>query len=112
MTNEKVANDANLVFCNKADCEEILQLSCAKKNVLICPKCKNKMCPKCREDAHGKKSCQEVQDRSLRDWMNSKGAPKLANCPNCSALCEKIGGCPHMSCEVCQFKFRVARKWY
>ena len=45
--NLKVAQNQNLRFCSKADCETILELSSAVKNKLVCPKCRTITCSKC-----------------------------------------------------------------
>lgn len=106
--NRKVASDPDLFFCIKPNCENVLNVKKASKNfVLECSECKTQICVKCKKESHDGLKCGEEKDgdSSLDQYINEQNGIKLNNCPKCSAIIEKSGGCPHMKCPICYFEW-------
>ena len=38
-------------------------------------------------------------------WLQDKAGCEVGSCPNCFSVIEKNGGCPDMTCHVCQYRF-------
>ena len=60
------------------------------------------MCVECKSAYH-KGDCEKALD--LKTWTKSKNAAQIGTCPRCSALFERISGCPAMICYVCKYRW-------
>ena len=64
-----------------------------------------KICRKCRHSHHSGK-CGSINDSNpLSQWVGSKSSSIVSNCPRCSTLTEKNGGCSQMKCKMCDYKY-------
>ena len=96
-----VAKDReNLMFCVKADCQNVLDIRKALGRKLTCQICLQKACKLCRQEYHGETSkC--LIEADVEEWQNNLTGVKTGNCPKCHAMIEKEDGCSHMTCPVC-----------
>lgn len=64
------------------------------------------MCLTCNRPLHRSKNCnkakQELEDKQSEATIKKLGAKP---CPKCTAIIERNGGCPHMTCKVCGHHF-------
>ena len=62
------------------------------------------MCKLCKQSYHGEnKRCSKVNDLKL--WARGNSRHRIRNCPSCKVLIEKEYGCPHMTCNSCNYEF-------
>lgn len=99
---QQVQVDPNLFYCTTPNCEEVLHVNEAVKNLVTCNSCKKKTCSKCKMPNHGKTSCEKNPENQLKKWA---GSVKIHSCPNCNTKIEKNEGCPHMNCLVCNYSW-------
>lgn len=71
------------------------------KNEYTCDSCYSVYCSKCEKTKLEGHSCNQEEIESL----NYKS--QLTLCPNCKAPAEKISGCDHLTCSICQTKFHI-----
>ena len=88
-------------WCPNPKCSIVINTT-TKKKTSKCPKCATMICNKCNREAHPKSSCDGAFKKEIKDWENAKDMQK---CKKCSGLVEKIAGCNHMTCSVCQFEW-------
>jgi hypothetical protein len=93
--------DPAVRWCSVADCEGLMRGSDANPR-LTCPICRHQMCFKCGSDWHPKKSCEQVIDSTYEEWVKGR---EVQLCPQCKRRIEKVEGCNHMTCSVCQFQW-------
>ncbi|OMJ70347.1 hypothetical protein SteCoe_31701 [Stentor coeruleus] len=96
---EKKSLEASIYFrwCPQPSCKghSVYETS----NKLICNTCSYEFCFLCSEKWH-KNKC-----RNESDFFKWKNAKQVKLCPNCKVKIQKNGGCPHMSCGKCSYRF-------
>lgn len=97
----RLLRDPNIIFCTQPDCEGYMKGS-DDMPLVICPLCKFEMCFKCRQPWHGVKSCEEMLDEGYQEWAKGK---EVQLCPRCKRRIEKIEGCNHMTCRMCNYEW-------
>jgi ariadne-1 len=76
----------------------------------ICVSCGIEFCVNGCPKPHKGRTCQEMkkifdqEEKKANDDKNG-GDLKFTNCPECKAPIEKISGCNHMKCTICQTDF-------
>ena len=79
-----------------------------------CAKCKIEVCSSCREQWHDGIKCTKEDGTELKwDAIGNPIQSKVSRCPGCKAPFEKISGCPHMNCMVCNYEWcwNCGSKW-
>jgi hypothetical protein len=78
-------------------------------SILPCLTCRKTSCKICgalafinHKDPH---ICDEMEDALDAMYKNAKGGGQVGRCPRCRAVFEKDGGCPVMTCTVCQYTY-------
>ncbi|KAJ7168243.1 hypothetical protein C8R43DRAFT_917120 [Mycena crocata] len=92
-------------YCRTADCTQVYRSSTAG-TAMTCPSCFLSICSSCDEEAHVGMSCADSrlqndpgeQERRNEEWAVANGVKR---CPTCSVWIEKIEGCNHMHCKLC-----------
>jgi len=87
--------------CHGPDCKQVYRVMPIDSNPVQCPDCFTRICAHCHSDAHDGLTCKEfTQGEELyREWASSHN---VKQCPKCNMGIEKIAGCNHMVCSVCQ----------
>lgn len=97
---DKKSLEASIYFrwCPQASCKghSVYETS----NKLICNTCSYEFCFLCSEKWH-KNKCRSGSS----DFFQWKDAKQVKLCPNCKVRIQKNGGCPHMTCAKCSYRF-------
>ncbi|OJA17608.1 hypothetical protein AZE42_01207 [Rhizopogon vesiculosus] len=102
-------NPLEFKYCKTPDCNQIYRSAAANSaTVGQCPSCFSNICTSCHEDVHDGMSCDDYkrtgrlaeEERQTEAWIAAQGG-RVKKCPSCRALIEKIDGCNHMTCSVC-----------
>lgn len=100
--------------CTQPDCTGIMYGSALKRH-LQCPACQHEQCFKCKEDWH-KGTCRAAR-RKREARLKAKGllsgggmalyrwTHNIKKCPKCKVPVQRIEGCNHMTCAVCEHQF-------
>ncbi|KAG0704179.1 hypothetical protein DFH29DRAFT_981610 [Suillus ampliporus] len=97
-------------YCKTPDCNQIYRSTGPNTTIVgQCPSCFSNICTSCHEDVHDGMSCAEYkrtgrlaeEERQTEAWIAAQGG-RVKKCPSCQALIEKIDGCNHMTCKLCQ----------
>lgn len=76
--------------------------------VIKCTACHFRWCFRCHGPQHRGLGCDKnrVSDDLLQKWAQPKyGVPRAQQCPVCKIYVERISGCPHMGCQMCESEF-------
>jgi len=83
----------NLRWCLRPGCGKYIVGNSNSKKV-VC-ECGAEICFLCRNEYHPKRTCEDMLDKSYKDYLKLKGVQR---CPKCKSGVEKMDGCNHMSC--------------
>lgn len=99
-------------WCPRLDCSGCAQVIEGKW--LECKDCKFEFCKKCRNASHKGISCSTAKrraksrgesvyksERSTKKWASKN----TKQCPRCSEVIQKNGGCHHVVCTMCGLQF-------
>jgi hypothetical protein len=96
-------------YCKTPDCNQIYRSTDPDTTVIgQCPSCFSSICTSCHDDAHDGMNCAEskrqagrvTEERETEAWLAAHGG-RVKKCPTCQALIEKVDGCNHMTCTLC-----------
>lgn len=98
-------------YCKTPDCNQIYRSTDPNNTVAgQCPSCFSSICTSCHGDVHDGVSCAEnkqqaagrvaEEERETEAWLAAHGG-LVKKCPTCQALIEKVDGCNHMTCTLC-----------
>ncbi|KAG1903648.1 uncharacterized protein F5891DRAFT_1185273 [Suillus fuscotomentosus] len=96
-------------YCKTPDCNQIYRSTDPSTAVAgQCPSCFSNICTSCHDDAHDGMDCVEnkrqagrvAEERETEAWLAAHGG-RVKKCPTCQALIEKVDGCNHMTCTLC-----------
>ena len=99
---------AEFAHCPGKKCSKLYRKSDTNNSQQLCNECLASFCACCGVDFHFGMSCEEYQERIIRDerdmalWMEANGAKR---CPSCTAVVQKIEGCNNMECPGCKTYF-------
>ncbi|EPQ53441.1 hypothetical protein GLOTRDRAFT_45355, partial [Gloeophyllum trabeum ATCC 11539] len=88
-------------WCPGPDCEEVYR-SGPPDTVLQCPRCLRRICAHCHVEHHEGMSCAEHKAGLEPEFALWRAGHDVKNCPKCKTAIEKVDGCNHMMCSVCQ----------
>lgn len=92
-------NCTDKLYCHVKTCSTHIPMDRRSHRVGTCPRCGFKTCKKCKASSHFG-VCSPAR---LKDLEGDKQLLALAEkrnwkqCPNCSAMVERVEGCPHMT---------------
>ncbi|KAG2347151.1 hypothetical protein BDR05DRAFT_958623 [Suillus weaverae] len=97
-------------YCKTPDCNQIYRSTDPNTTAVgQCPSCFSNICTSCHDDVHDGMSCAEnkqqagrvaEEERETEAWLAAHGG-RVKKCPTCQALIEKVDGCNHMTCTMC-----------
>ncbi|KAG2108426.1 uncharacterized protein F5147DRAFT_773630 [Suillus discolor] len=96
-------------YCKTPDCNQIYRSTDPSTAVAgQCPSCFSNICTSCHDDGHDGMDCAEnkrqagrvAEERETEAWLAAHGG-RVKKCPTCQALIEKVDGCNHMTCTLC-----------
>ena len=88
-----------LIPCVYPDCEEWIPYREGREPFVRCA-LGHEFCAICKQPPHGKKKCKNKEMERI-----TKKNSKIKPCPRCSNLIEKVDGCNHITCNLCQYEF-------
>ncbi|TFK47596.1 hypothetical protein OE88DRAFT_777872 [Heliocybe sulcata] len=88
-------------WCPGPDCEEIYRIGPAD-TVLTCPRCLRRVCVHCHIEHHEGMTCAEFKEGLEPEFARWRAGKNVKHCPKCRTAIEKVDGCNHMTCVVCQ----------
>ncbi|KAJ3104040.1 hypothetical protein HDU97_009587 [Phlyctochytrium planicorne] len=98
------SNGNKFQFCPTPDCPQIYAVDTGTTE---CDTCNASICANCRTISHEGLSCEEFQkvkddpnELAFLSWKKTNANVK--DCPKCSTVLEKNGGCNHMTCSKCR----------
>ena len=95
-----VAHANKLHYCPTPDCPQIYR-STPQGIFMQCPECLSQICTHCHSEAHEDLTCADVHDGDGLFWEWASGND-IKRCPKCKMAIEKMEGCNHMTCRMCQ----------
>ena len=97
----KILNsNPNLRWCMKPGCGKYAFGQEGSKFV-VC-ECGTKICFACRNEHHPKQTCDNMLDATYKDYLKRQDVQR---CPKCKFGVEKMDGCNHMTCCMCQYQW-------
>lgn len=97
----ELLKDPTIKWCMRPDCEGYVK-GTEYETIKECPICAFQICFKCGKAWHPKKTCDQVIEADYEAWAVGK---EIQLCPSCKHRIEKIEGCNHMTCAICQYNF-------
>ncbi|KZT22729.1 hypothetical protein NEOLEDRAFT_1097174 [Neolentinus lepideus HHB14362 ss-1] len=88
-------------WCPGPDCEEVYRVGPAD-TVLTCPRCLRRVCAHCHVEYHEDVTCAEFKGGLEPEFARWRAGKNVKHCPKCKIAIEKVDGCNHMTCVVCQ----------
>ncbi|EGR28008.1 ibr domain protein [Ichthyophthirius multifiliis] len=89
-------------FCPTINCENILQLENKNQQKIQCDQCQAFICTQCNRNYHEEFSCNQILEKEITILINTRD---IQRCRKCKALVQKIEGCNHMTCSVCEYQW-------
>jgi len=97
----KILNsNPNLRWCMKFGCGKYV-VGEEDSKFVVC-ECGTKICFTCRNEYHPNQNCDDMLDAAYKDYLKSKDVQR---CPKCKFGVEKIDGCNHMTCCMCNYQW-------
>lgn len=96
-------NPDKLRYCPTPDCDFIYRVT-SQARILHCSNCIMSTCSACHEN-HTAMTCAERQvfaSGGYAAFLKLKKDLGIKDCPKCRTPVERISGCNHMTCVVCQ----------
>ncbi|OIW28831.1 hypothetical protein CONLIGDRAFT_393268 [Coniochaeta ligniaria NRRL 30616] len=105
-------NCKDKLFCHVKTCSAHIPMSRRSHRVGTCPNCACKTCKKCKSKSHwGACSAEKLKDlEGDKQLLALAQSRNWKQCPDCSAVVERMDGCPHMTCICgCEFCYNCGR---
>ena len=98
--NKTVELDKTATWCYNPACGGV----CKKINDMeaVCNTCQEKTCAACSNKFHPSKTCAEADTDGI---MQLKEREEWKSCPTCKCIVEKMSGCDHVTCKMCDQQF-------
>jgi E3 ubiquitin-protein ligase RNF19A len=97
----ELSKDPSVRWCSHLDCEGVMKGSQQRPH-MACPVCKREQCFNCGSEWHPGKTCEQLIDDAYEQWVRGR---EVQLCPRCKRRIEKVEGCNHMTCSVCQHQW-------
>mmetsp|Transcript_34793 Transcript_34793/g.61270 ORF Transcript_34793/g.61270 Transcript_34793/m.61270 type:complete len:438 (-) Transcript_34793:1-1314(-) len=97
----ELSKDPSVRWCAELDCDGVMKGNQTRPH-MICPICKREQCYNCGSQWHPGKTCEQLIDDAYEEWVRGR---EVQLCPRCKRRIEKIEGCNHMTCSVCQHQW-------
>lgn len=97
----ELSKDPSVRWCSHLDCDGVMKGS-EQRPHMACPSCKREQCFNCGSQWHADKTCEQYIDETYEQWVRGR---EVQLCPQCKRRIEKIEGCNHMTCSVCQHQW-------
>ena len=97
---KELEKEVYVKWCPQPDCNGYDVANPENYN-LICKECKHQYCYSCSQPWHTGK-CKITEDPKFRKWARAEG---IRICPKCKTYIQKNGGCLHMKCPKCEYKW-------
>ena len=103
LNNRTVAQSGGtIIHCPDLVCEGTIYKGKAMNRICIkCPSCHKVFCNYCDKLWH-EGPCTQATAEELQWDMLGDSTGKANRCPKCKSPFEKVSGCAHMTCSVCQ----------
>jgi len=93
-----------VVKCYRNGCYSDIFFIKNNDNSIKCHMCNiADICPKCESTSHPGLSCNSSSDDSVKAYLESRS--DVVVCPGCTNGIERVEGCNHMTCTICQTNF-------
>jgi ariadne-1 len=103
-----VKDNKNIRWCPGKGCENAIRVQLRKEKEVVCS-CGTKFCFGCGELPHAPTDCNMLKEWQRKIQMDASDANWLAaytkECPKCSTIIHKDGGCQYMTCGHCNHRF-------
>jgi len=104
VTKTFVEDNAHITWCPAPRCGNAITADMVHGTTVKC-RCGFSFCFSCHHEAHAPASCEQVKlwlkkcndDSETGHWLGAN----TRDCPRCTVLVEKNGGCNHMTCRQC-----------
>lgn len=102
---EEATPPAERLYCPHTSCRQWIRNQDLDPGAKYqkCPRCRTLICSICRDLAHADREC--VEDPALADILVVARRNHWQRCCRCHAVVEKVGGCQHVHCLLCQADF-------
>jgi len=108
VTKTFVEDNAHITWCPAPRCGNAITADMLHGTTVKC-RCSFSFCFSCQYEAHAPASCDQVKlwqkkcndDSETGHWLGAN----TKDCPRCSVLVEKNGGCNHMTCRQCSHEW-------
>eukprot|EP01126_Amoeba_proteus_P034068 TRINITY_DN3377_c0_g2_i13.p1 TRINITY_DN3377_c0_g2~~TRINITY_DN3377_c0_g2_i13.p1 ORF type:complete len:369 (+),score=83.53 TRINITY_DN3377_c0_g2_i13:624-1730(+) len=108
IANAYVNDSKNVRWCPGKNCENAIRVQLLKEPEVEC-ECGTKFCFGCGNPPHNPATCKmllEWNQKATKDEANAKWiAAYTKECPKCSFIIHKDGGCQYMRCSNCSHTF-------
>jgi len=81
-------------------CNEFIERDKNSGRKVECKRCNKSFCARCSKPYHALTPCKDTA--SFKVWSTFKNVKR---CPQCDFFIEKSGGCQHMQCGQCNYRF-------
>jgi len=103
-----VRDNKNIRWCPGKDCENAIRVQLLKDKEVVCA-CGTKFCFGCGELPHAPADCTMIKEWNKKNQTDGEDAKWIASytkeCPKCSSMIHKDGGCQYMTCGHCSHRF-------
>lgn len=100
--NLEIISDPLKRYCPNTLCSKIINLNKSDDKMAKCNDCNTIICTICNKQYHNNITCDEAMDAEIKQWSRSK---EVQRCPKCKILTEKIAGCNHITCSLCNYQW-------
>ena len=97
-----------MFHCPRTDCKGVIDSKELKffQLKVACTICKDNICARCRLVWHEGVKCSLIDDKEFTwEGMGDGKAGTANRCPKCKSPFEKVDGCMHMKCAMCEYEW-------
>ncbi|EAR99777.2 Ibr domain protein (macronuclear) [Tetrahymena thermophila SB210] len=102
LRNTLINKDPLKRFCPTPNCDQIISLKDKDQKNAKCDSCKIVICCQCNRIEHQGISCEDLLEKEIEDLTDSRD---IQRCNKCKSLVQKVQGCNHMTCSICQYQW-------
>ncbi|KAL4438615.1 hypothetical protein ABPG74_015513 [Tetrahymena malaccensis] len=102
LRNTLINKDPLKRFCPTPNCDQIISLKDKNQKNAKCETCQIVICCQCNRIEHQGISCEDLLEKEIEDLTDSRD---IQRCNKCKSLVQKVQGCNHMTCSICQYQW-------